>query len=221
MPDPVNPVPNQFPLPPNRLVVTLFLVAVIAVAGIVAWRAYSAPRGIAVDAIVTSVKADNLKTLGEAVRTNYSEYRDNSMRWSIIFFSCTMLSAVFSAFAGFVLKIKAFSDAQNTKEDMAALLAMLAALLITVSTAGDFQRKWTANRIAAADTEALAYDLLKDGFGNADKDNLIKKLKEIAATRNREIVGDKPAVEPSTAASPAVNTGPAPQPTANSNVNAK
>ena len=37
---------------------------------------------------------------------------------------------------------------------------MLAALLITLSTTGDFQRKWQANRLAAAAMENVAYELV-------------------------------------------------------------
>lgn len=42
-------------------------------------------------------------------------------------------------------------------------MAVGAALLITVSTSGDFQRKWQANRIAAAELERLGYLLLETG----------------------------------------------------------
>jgi hypothetical protein len=46
------------------------------------------------------------------------------------------------------------------KKYIAACLSVSAALLITISTSGDFQRKWQANRIAAANLEKIGCDLL-------------------------------------------------------------
>jgi hypothetical protein len=179
-----------------RWTIFLILALIVTVLGYWCYKQYdSASRSEAVREIVKNVKPD-VKELAIVVEKNYDEYRQYSTRWSVVVFSCILLSAAFSAFAGFVLKLKAFSNASAVKEDLAALLAMLAALLITMSAAGDFQRKWQANRIATSDTEALAYDLLRDPLLAADRENLIKKLKEIAATRNREIVGDKAAVVP-------------------------
>jgi hypothetical protein len=51
----------------------------------------------------------------------------------------------------FSLKNEAF------KKDLAAILAMLAALLVTLSTVGGFHQRWAANRLAAAKMERLAY----------------------------------------------------------------
>jgi len=40
---------------------------------------------------------------------------------------------------------------EAAKKDIAAALAVAAALLVTISTSGDFQRKWQAKRVAAAE----------------------------------------------------------------------
>src|SRR6266550_1151410 len=126
----------------HRWLLILILVIVAGVIAIAVWRSAVSPRGEAIDHIVNNMIPADLKPLGIVILTNFKEFRDNSTRWSAAYFSCVLFSAVFSAFAGFVLKVKAFSTASVAKEDLAALLATLAALLITLSTAGDFQRKW-------------------------------------------------------------------------------
>lgn len=191
---------NRKPQTPSRLILIVSLIIILGVVAIVVWRSVATPRGDAIAKIIGTAGDDKnpgilpneQKPLGIIIWANYDEYRDNTMRWSAAYFSCLFLSAVFSATAGFVLKIKAFNGASVWKEDLAALLAMLAALLITLSTVGDFQRKWHANRIAASDTEALAYELIKTPFGDAEKAKVISSLQEISTNRNREIVGDKP-----------------------------
>jgi hypothetical protein len=183
-----------------RSILIVSLILVVGIIAVVLWRSGATPRGEAIAKIVGDDKnpdknpgllSNEQKPLGSIILANYEEYRDNTIRWSAAYFSCLFLSAAFSALAGFVLKIKAFSTASVLKEDLAALLAMLAALLITLSTVGDFQRKWQANRIAASDTEALAYDLIKTPFGEVERAKVISSLQEISANRNREIVGDR------------------------------
>jgi hypothetical protein len=65
---------------------------------------------------------------------------------------------------------------------------MFAALLITLVTVGDFQKKWRANRLAATQMENLAYE-----FITADRKNTIAefslKIQQINMLRNQEIVG--------------------------------
>lgn len=217
---------NTKPRSLTRTILIITIITLVSVVGVVTWTIVKAPRGEAIVKIVGEGKdnpgmlPDDEKQLGLIVKTNYCEYQRNSLNWSAAYFSCLLLSAVFSALAGFVLKIKAFSGAAVLKEDLAALLAMTAALLITLSTVGEFQRKWQANRMAASDTEALAYDLLKSPFGNAERAEVIAKLREIASQRNREIVGDRPSGQP--APSERKEGSPSPTPNgANGNSNSK
>lgn len=192
---------NSKPRSLSRAILIVALILLVGVVAIVIWRAVETPRGEAIAKIVgegqdKGMLPDDEKQLGLVVKTNYEEYQRNTMNWSVAYFSCLLLSAVFSAFAGFVLKIKAFNTAGVLKEDLAALLATTAALLITLSTVGDFQRRWQANRMAASDAESLAYDLLKTPFGKTERADVISKLQAVATTRNREIVGDKLSGEP-------------------------
>jgi hypothetical protein len=56
-------------------------------------------------------------------------------------------------------KLESILRNEAIKKDVAAAVA--AAILITISTSGDFQRKWQANRTAAAELERIGYDFLE------------------------------------------------------------
>lgn len=76
---------------------------------------------------------------------------------------CTFVAALFSALAGLVLKLESIPIEDKPRKDVSATLAVTAAILITISTSGDFQRKWQANRIAAAELELAGYAFLESG----------------------------------------------------------
>jgi hypothetical protein len=126
--------------------------------------------------------------IGQAILQNFTEYRHNTVLWSATYFSCLFFSAALSAFAGLVLKLEFFLKSAELKKDLAAFLAMSAALLITLSTVGDFQKKWQANRLAAAQMENLAYEFITADRKNALADFSLK-IQEINMLRNQEIVG--------------------------------
>jgi len=181
--------------PHFRSLSIMAFIVIVGVVSIVLWRVNKAPRGVAITKIVGTehkpgMIPKTLKPLGDLILANFKEYRGNTVKWSGVYYSCLFLSAVFSAFAGFVLKVGSFPNASVLKEDLAALLAMLAALLITLSTVGDFQSKWQANRIAASEVEGAAYDLARTPFGQSEIDQMISRLKEISLTRNQMIVGE-------------------------------
>jgi len=85
--------------------------------------------------------------IARAILDNYREARTNASRWIGIYWGCTFVAAGLSALAGLVLKFETFLKNDGVKKDVAATFSVCAALLITVSTSGDFQRKWQANRI--------------------------------------------------------------------------
>ena len=182
--------------PTRRWLRPLLIISIVVVAGglfFAAWKSAKTPRGEAVAKITGLNGEQNLlarahQSIGKLIALNYQEYRKNTIRWSAAYFSCLFFSAVFSAFAGLVLKLEFFVKNAELKKDLAALLAMLAALLITLSTVGDFQRKWQANRMAASGMENLAYDLLARGPDH-DVVDLIHRIQQINLTRNQEIIG--------------------------------
>jgi hypothetical protein len=88
-----------------------------------------------------------------------------------------------------LLKLEMLSERPKLRNDLAASLATIAALLVTLSTAGDFQRKWRANRIAASAMENLAYDVLRPAAAT-NLDTLLTRIQAINDARNAGIVGE-------------------------------
>jgi Protein of unknown function (DUF4231) len=141
--------------------------------------------------------------VARAIWDNYLETRTNASRWSGIYWGFTFTAAALSALAALVLKLETIVKSESAKKDLAALFSIIAALLIAVSTSGDFQRKWQANRIAAAELERTGYEFLeKDG---ADARSYLAAVGQSLLKRHMAIVGSseqrKPPQEPSKPAS--------------------
>ncbi len=144
-------------------------------------------RGGAI-AQLPEVLPENLSDLGELVVTNYREYRANAVRWSLAYYGCLFGAAFLSACAGVLLKLESLKERLGLRNDIAAIMAALASLLITLLTIGSFEEKWRSNRIAASDMENLAYDLLKSGAAE-ETDAILARIQKINEARNRGIVG--------------------------------
>jgi len=129
------------------------------------------------------------KDMGTLIIDNYHEYRSNTVRWSAVYHLCLFGSAFFSAVAALFLKLEILSEQPKLRNDVSASLATLAALLITLSSIGDFQRKWGANRVAASAMENLAYELLRPSAAS-NRDAILTKSQAINNARNAGIVGD-------------------------------
>jgi uncharacterized membrane protein len=93
-----------------------------------------------------------------AIVINFDEVRTNATLWSGVYWGLAFLSTVVSALAGVILKFEVILTDDKVKRDVAAILSMIAAILIAISSTGDFQHKWQANRVAAAELEQLAYE---------------------------------------------------------------
>jgi hypothetical protein len=89
--------------------------------------------------------------------------------------------------AGLVLKLESILKNEAVKKDVAAAFAVTAAVLITISTSGDFQRKWQANRTAAAELERLGYDFL--ATNGASPRSYLAAVGKILMTRHSAILG--------------------------------
>jgi len=182
---------------PQRVLRTvIFIIAVVGAAlGVLClsvW-AHNVPRGRDVDLITgfnqqSRLLAPNQYALGIVLAVNYHEFRNNSSWWSIAYFGSLFLSALFSATAALVLKLECFPNKPSLKKDLAAALSTAAAVLITLSTVGNFQQKWEANRLAATATENLVYEVWKGGAGESRAD-IYSKIEEINQSRNDAIVG--------------------------------
>ena len=148
-------------------------------------------RGVALNDLLQLYPPEG-KDLGKVVIETYREYRADAARWSGVYFTSIFGSAFLSAAAGLVLKLELLQTWPRFRNDLAATAAMLAALLITLSTTGDFQRKWQANRMAAAAMENLAYDLVTLKTAD-DLAAVIVEIQAINDARNKGIVGEQPA----------------------------
>jgi len=172
------------------LVIALFAGVVWAYFG---WRD-TWPRSEALGAALTGViqGTDSEKSLvAKVILDNFRETRTNASRWSGIYWGFTFFAAVFSALAALILKLESFLKNDAIKKDAAALLSVVAALLVTVSTSGDFQRKWQANRVAAAELEFTGYQFLEqDGvnprsFLTSVGDTLLRRQLAIAGSADK------------------------------------
>ncbi len=173
------------------LLIVAFFIVVGLIAGLlsVSYFAKKQPnRGVAMEDLVGLYQPE-IKPLGTVVIKTYREFRGNTVKWSAAYFGCLFGSAFFSAMAGLLLKLEVLGARPKLRNDLAASLATLAALLVTLSTTGDFQRKWQANRIAAAAMENLAYELIRP-LSATHLDVILTRIQKISDTRHRAIVGE-------------------------------
>ncbi len=135
--------------------------------------------------------------VAKAILGNYAETRQIAALWSGLYWGFAWAAAVLGALSGLVLKLESLITDEKVKKDIAALFTVAAAIMITVSTGGDFQRKWQANRAAAADIEHLGYEFL--GKRGENPRQYFEKLSEILLRRHMAILGtpDKPSHLPS------------------------
>lgn len=169
----------------------LFIIGILVIGAIALVIALNWPRGDALAAALQTLidQQDTDRSLmARAVLNNYRETRSNATHWSGVYWGVTFLAAIFSALAGLILKFESVIKEEKLKKDVAAVLSVAAALLITISTSGDFQRKWQANRVAASELEQIAYELLDDKTAAARK--YFTAIGTILHKRNLAIVGN-------------------------------
>jgi len=174
-----------------RALVGLLIVVVLIAAG---WWLFQDrdnwPRGEALGEALRPIvegKNPDQALVARVIWDNYLETRANAARWSGVYWGLTFAAAVLSALAALVLKLETFVRSEGAKKDLAALLSVAAALMITISTSGDFQRKWQANRTAAAELERTGYEFLeKDG---AEARSYLASVGPILLRRHLAIVG--------------------------------
>ena len=150
------------------------------------------PRGEALHEALHSFavgKDADQATVAQAIWANYLEARTNASWWSAIFFGFTFGAAGMSALAGLILKFESLVSNESQKKDIAAALSVLAAVLVTISSSGDFQRKWQANRVAAAELERAGYQMLEDNGANPRRH--FADMGKILLDRHMSIVGTK------------------------------
>ena len=112
-------------------------------------------------------KDGDASVVATAILENHRETRRIAALWSGLYWGFAWGAAILSALAGLILKLESFLSNEKVKRDLAALLSVSAALLITISTSGDFQRKWQANRTASAEIERTGYAFLEKNGADA------------------------------------------------------
>jgi len=126
-------------------------------------------RGGALDDAMQTVLDKNdvdAVTVGKAILASHRETRQIASIWSFLYWGFAWGAAALSALAGLVLKVESFFPDEKRKRDLAALLTVVSAILVTISTGGDFQRKWQANRTASAEIERTGYAFLEKNGEN-------------------------------------------------------
>lgn len=178
----------------SPLVRVLLVALVIAAVAIGLWFFLESrdtwPRGGGLQAALGQLIGDEKSEkspVARAILDNYLETRANAARWSGVYWGFTFTAAALGALAGLILKVESIIKNEGLKKDIAAVFAVGAALLITVSTSGDFQRKWQANRIAAAELERTGYELL--GKDTAAVNSYFEAIGKILHRRHMAIVG--------------------------------
>jgi hypothetical protein len=145
-------------------------------------------RGNALDVALTpfvngaATRVDST-VVARLILESYQETRGIAAIWSGLYWGFSWLAAVLGALAGLILKFESVPMDEKRKKDVAAFLTLTASLLVTISTSGDFQRKWQANRIAAAEIEYVGYDFLK----NVNKEPMVYIDKVSASLRQRHL----------------------------------
>jgi hypothetical protein len=178
----------------RRLVTALLGIIVLALVIAVAWWFLQDrdtwPRGEALGTALRPIvegKNPEQALVARVIWENYLETRANASRWSGLYWGLTFAAAVLSALAAVVVKLETVIQTEGAKKDLAALFSVAAAVLITISTGGDFQRKWQANRIAAAELERTGYEFLeRDG---ADARSYLAAVGQSLLRRHMAIVG--------------------------------
>ena len=168
-----------------------WVVVVSVVVGGVWFVLQAWPRGAALATALQPVvdgKNTEQALVAKAILDNYHETRQNASSWSGVYWGFTFTAAILSALAALVLKLETpFFKTEAAKKDFAATASVAAALLIPLSTSGDFQRKWQANRIAAAELERAGYEFLEKDGANAR--SYLAQIGQILERRHLSIVG--------------------------------
>ena len=167
--------------------------AVMALAGS-AWWCYEhreslqrgGALGVAMQSVIEGSEQDQ-SLVARIILKSYDETRSNAALWSGIYWGFTFFAAIFSALAALVLKMETLFRSEGAKKDIAATLSVAAALLVTVSTSGDFQRKWQANRVAAAELERTGYSFLENN--GAEPRTYLASVGDILLRRSLAISG--------------------------------
>jgi hypothetical protein len=111
-------------------------------------------------------------------------YRQGRKRWSFIYHSSLYLGAIFGAAAAITPRLSTFMS-ETVKDDFVSVLAAIGSLIITISTAGGFGRKWNASRTSKGRAEKIRIELIGRNPTLAD----VTRLAQIEEDHDRAVLG--------------------------------
>jgi signal transduction histidine kinase len=109
------------------------------------------------------------------VNNRYKVYNRWTNWWSFLYHTALYLSPVASAIAALLLKLDLLKDVAF-RADVSAILAAFAAILITISVAGGFDRNWRVNRAARTSLRQLIVDMTDPNISAQDIRNRLNEI---------------------------------------------
>ena len=128
--------------------------------------------------------AEEAKNFQELLVQRIESFRRGRTRWSLTYHASLYLSAVLSAAAAIVPQLSIVQDT-SIKKDAASILAGPAALLITLSTAGGFARKWHASRTSKGKAEQIRIELIAREPSVGD----VQRLAQLEVDHDKAVLG--------------------------------
>jgi hypothetical protein len=126
-----------------------------------------------------TLTCEQKKRFEAQLRERGNWYLRGRRQWSFAYHFTIFASATLSAVAAVMLQLQKLDI--PFREDLASILAGLAAVLIAVNTAGGFSRKWQANRRSRDKIETLQNELIARDPTPEDIERLNKLIVEHSA----------------------------------------
>jgi hypothetical protein len=123
--------------------------------------------------------------LENEIERKRNSYNRQSVIWGILYHTSMYISAILSLAAALALKLDSLQDWPFQK-DFSAIAAGFAGIIIILTVAGGFHRKWRVSRASRSNIEQLAIDFSRHDANIYDISN---RLKEILSKHEERIVG--------------------------------
>lgn len=112
--------------------------------------------------------ATRKKDFLDKVERKFKEYKRYQWNWSWAYHIFTWGGAALSLASAVIIKLDIIGD-KGIRDNVAAVLATIATLLITIMTTGGFHGSWRANLKARYDLEQLANEIDADSAPDIQK----------------------------------------------------
>lgn len=137
-----------------------------------------------------AMSAEERQFLETQLSEKYKWFNTGSRAWSLMFNWSLVASAVLSATAAVVIKIKALQTGLDLSDenikDIVAITSAAATLVTALAAGGGFGRKWQANRISRGRVDRLRIEFASP---NADAQKIRDELCDVLHKHDEAIVG--------------------------------